>query len=237
MDPCVPGVSLSDARSIVHTRLGVPYQYASKMSLANICHAFKTCKNTNIMPPMEYRQYKGKMYLIDPKSPISIKDFILLLGNRSTIIDIQRIAKEFKLMTDSISKSELKSNIIKMLQALNISEPIEIPVRQVNSVNRVSSNNNQVASNNVNTLGPDSGEYPYNSNVAPGFKIPNAKPSKVKINSNSSFNTPVPQSNTPSEFKIPNAKPSKVKINTPVPNAISTNEDLKLIEKLKEEIG
>ena len=182
------------------------------------------------------------MYVIYHKSSISIKDFILLLGNRSTIIDIQRIAKEFKLMTDSISKSELKSNIIKMLQALNISEPIEIPVRQVNSVNRVSSNNNQVASNNnqvasnnVNTLGPDSGEYPYNSNVAPGFKIPNAKPSKVKINSNSSFNTPVPQSNTPSEFKIPNAKPSKV--NTPVPNAISTNEDLKLIEKLKEEIG
>ena len=70
MDPCVPGISLANARAHARIKLGVPSKYANKMSVAGICKAAKKCKNANIMPPMDYRQFKGKMYLIDPKSPL-----------------------------------------------------------------------------------------------------------------------------------------------------------------------
>jgi hypothetical protein len=156
MDPCVPGISLANARAHARIKLGVPSKYANKMSVAGICKAAKQCKTTNIMPPMEYRQFKGKMYLIDPKSPLSIKDFVLLLGKGSTD-DIKRISKSIGLVTNSVTKSELKSNIIKILQTLNISEPIEIPVKQVRNkvpLNNMSGNNGTgVTSGNNGTGG------------------------------------------------------------------------------------
>ena len=115
MDPCMPNTSLANARVIARVKLGVPVQYASRMSVNHVCKAINICKSTNIMPPMEYRTFKGKTYLIDPKSPISIKDFVMLLGNGS-VDDIKKIAKELKLMTECISRKELKSNIIKILE-------------------------------------------------------------------------------------------------------------------------
>jgi len=140
MDPCVPGISLADARSFARVKLGVPGKYASKMSSLQICKAARTCKRTNIMPPMEYHAVNGKMYLLDPKSPISIKDFLKLLGNGS-VDDIKKIAKELKLISEYISKKELKSNIIEMLQSLKISEPIEIPGKRVSNFKEKVGNN------------------------------------------------------------------------------------------------
>ena len=145
MDPCVPGISLADARSFARVKLGVPGKYASKMSALQICKAARACKRTNIMPPMEYHAVNGKMYLLDPKSPISIKDFLSLLGNGSDDA-IKKIARELELVTEYISKKELKSNIIEMLQSLKISEPIEIPSkRNVRNRGFVSSNNGFVS--------------------------------------------------------------------------------------------
>jgi len=141
MDPCVPGISLADARSFARVKLGVPGKYASKMSSLQICKAARTCKRTNIMPPMEYHAVNGKMYLLDPKSPISIKDFLKLLGNGS-VDDIKKIAKELKLISEYISKKELKSNIIEMLQSLKISEPIEIPGKRVSNFKEKVGNGN-----------------------------------------------------------------------------------------------
>jgi len=94
---------------------------------------------------MEYHAVNGKMYLLDPKSPISIKDFLSLLGNGSDDA-IKKIARELELVTEYISKKELKSNIIEMLQSLKISEPIEIPSkRNIRNRGFVSSNNGFVS--------------------------------------------------------------------------------------------
>jgi len=128
MDPCLPGVSLSDARAFARLKLGVPPQYANKMAISQICQASNICHKTNILPPMEHRLFKSKMYLIDPKSPISIKDYILLLGN-GNIQDIKKIAQSVKLVTEGVSKKELAAEIIKVLISLNISEPIEVPMK------------------------------------------------------------------------------------------------------------
>jgi len=203
MDPCVPGTSLEDARASARAKLGVPAQYASKMTVKSICLAFKLCKKTNIMPPMDYRRFGNKVYLIDPKSPLSIQDFMMVLGP-GQLSDVQKIAKKLGLMTEGITKSELKTNIIKILQTLNISEPVEIPSRKVQavvsenlgygtnynvtnqtSVPNVIPNNNKnyvntsPMTNYNNNLGPESGETPYSNEVAPNYFKLKPRPSFV----------------------------------------------------------
>ena len=133
-DPCLPGVTLSEARSIARIKLGVPDQYAKKMSVAQVCKAMNARSTTHVVPPMNYRKHlkTGKTYLIDPESPLTVNDFVVLLGTKgATQRDIARIAKKVKLSTDCLSKRELVVNIIHVLETLNISEPIELPVSRL----------------------------------------------------------------------------------------------------------
>jgi len=183
MDPCVPGISLADARSFARVKLGVPGKYASKMSALQICKAARACKRTNIMPPMEYHAVNGKMYLLDPKSPISIKDFLSLLGNGSDDA-IKKIARELELVTEYISKKELKSNIIEMLQSLKISEPIEIPSkRNIRNRGFVSSNNGFVSVGGEGEGGVSPGPLTVGGG---GLKLRPPNPGKIHESSSSS---------------------------------------------------
>ena len=211
MDPCLPNTSLGNARIIARVKLGVPEKYTKKMTVAHICKAMTICRSTTILPPMNSSEFEGKRYMIDPKSPISAKDFVLLFGTSGTLSDCKRIARIFGLSTDCVSKNNLKSNIIQALQGLKISEPIEIPtkgmrkksnntVSNLPSSNLIKTPNNQSVSNNQITpnnnpppsgeepepeLTPASGEHPYSENVAPNavnFVIPKTHPTKVNIN-------------------------------------------------------
>jgi len=262
MDPCVPGTSLEDARASARAKLGVPAKYASKMSVNSICTAFKACKKTNIMPPMDYRRCEGKVYLIDPKSPLSIEDFMTVLGP-GQLSDVQRIAKKLGLMTNGTSKSELKSHIIKILQTLNISEPVEIPSQKVRkvisenlgngsnyNVSPAPTNNNVTPSpaNNYNTnpeanygnsLSPETGETPYSNEVAPNYFKLKTHPTKVSTSSPNYFN----RYNSPNYFNFNKYQPSKVerpspsKVNiTPVTQQ-QINNDVKRIQRLRNMVG
>jgi hypothetical protein len=271
MDPCVPGVSIENARAHARVKLGVPAKYANKMSVSSICKVSKMSSKTKILPPMEYRQYKGKMYLIDPKSPLSIRDFILLLTTGKTD-DIKRIANEMGLLTDSISKSEIKSNIIKLLKVLNISEPIEIPTRKprtaplpvMNSnVNKMYGNNGSGnngsgnngsgnngsgnngsgnngsgnnGSGNNGELGPESGETPYNEEVAPHLHL-TARPSKVHLQRNSGNSGWSNNNRWPSlpSKTVQNVQPSKVSLEPITEERI--RQDMILAEKLRKNLG
>jgi hypothetical protein len=233
MDPCVPGTSLEDARASARAKLGVPAKYAAKMSVESICKAFKFCKKTNIMPPMDYRRLEDKVYLIDPKSPLSIQEFTVVLGTG----DLTRIAKKLGLMTNDISRSELKSNIIKILQTLNISEPIELPshkVREVLSEN-LGVRNNAIQSPYSSPLSPESGETPYSSEVAPNyFKL---KPSPTKVSTRSpNFNFNYNSPNFKNRVKIEKPSPSKVSINKPITQQ-QINNNIKRINRLKNMIA
>ena len=263
MDPCVPGTSLEDARASARAKLGVPAKYAAKMSVNSICTAFKACKKTNIMPPMDYRRFEGKVYLIDPKSPLSIEDFMMVLGP-GQLSDVQRIAKKLGLMTNGPSKSELKSNIIKILQTLNISEPVEIPSQTVKKVisenlgNGSNYNVSPVPSNNVtpsptnnyntnpvanygNSLSPETGETPYSNEVAPNYFKLKTHPTKVSISSPNYFN----RYNSPNYFnfnrytypKTKVEKPDQSKVNiTPVTQQ-QINNDVRRIQRLRNMVG
>ena len=244
MDPCVPGTSLEDARASARAKLGVPAKYAAKMSVESICKAFKFCKKTNIMPPMDYRRLEDKVYLIDPKSPLSIQEFTVVLGTG----DLTRIAKKLGLMTNDISRSELKSNIIKILQTLNISEPIELPshkVREVLSEN-LGVRNNAIPSPSPfspesgetpysSPFSPESGETPYSSEVAPNyFKL---KPSPTKVSTRSpNFNYNYNSPNFKNRVKIEKPSPSKVSINKPITQQ-QINNNIKRINRLKNMIA
>jgi len=250
MDPCVPGTSLEDARASARAKLGVPAKYAAKMSVESICKAFKFCKKTNIMPPMDYRRLGDKVYLIDPKSPLSIQEFTVVLGTG----DLTRIAKKLGLMTNDISRSELKSNIIKILQTLNISEPIELPSHKVREVlsenlgvrnNAIPSNNtlttlsnNNLESPNVNSpLSPESGETPYSSEVAPNYFKLKPSPTKVSTRSpNFNFNYNYNSPNFKNRVKIEKPSPSKVSINKPITQQ-QINNNIKRINRLKNMIA
>jgi hypothetical protein len=222
MDPCVPGVSLEDARASARAKLGVPQKYASKMSVESICRAFKFCKKTNIMPPMDYQKFNGKYYLIDPKSRelnISIKDFLAVLGP-GKIEDVQKIAKKLELMTNGISKSELKTHIIKILQTFNISEPIEIPSQKVrvspthgNLGNSGNIGSGNIGSGNIGSGNIGSGNLGNSGNIGSG-NLGNSGNGNLGPESGE---TPYSGEVAPNYFKL-KPHPSKIKINTPYNN-------------------
>ena len=209
MDPCLPGVSIEDARTIARVKLGVPPQYANKMSVAQVCKAMNLSKKTNIMPPMEYRVYMGKTYLIDPKSPLSISDFVTFLKAKS-VSDIAPVARKLKLVTEYVSKSELKTNIIKILQALKIAEPIEVPHKvmklnkgtnmNANRVNANTGNANRVNANmgnanrvnanaNKGSLEESRNELNLGEGGSSSLNLSRAHPSKLSLTGNSSQNS------------------------------------------------
>jgi hypothetical protein len=199
MDPCLPGVSIEDARTIARVKLGVPPQYANKMSVAQVCKAMNLSKKTNIMPPMEYRVYMGKTYLIDPKSPLSISDFVTFLKAKS-VNDIAPVARKLKLVTEYVSKSELKTNIIKILQALKIAEPIEVPHKvmklnkgtniNANRVNANMGNANRVNANaNKGSLEESRNELNLGEGGSSSLNLSRAHPSKLSLTGNSSQNS------------------------------------------------
>jgi hypothetical protein len=163
MDPCVPGVSTADARSFARVKLGVPPKYAKKMTAKQICAAAKACKSTNIMPPMEYRVYKGKVYLIDPETPLSIEDYIAIF-KKGDLTRIKKIAGNLGLVPASLSKKELITNIVQVLVSFNLAEPIELPSKRSKAYN---SGNAGVGAGNMG-MAPVGEEGPGEEGTGPG---------------------------------------------------------------------
>jgi hypothetical protein len=131
-------------------------------------------KKTNIMPPMEYRKYKNKTYLIDPKSPLHIGEFIAFLSSNN-LSDVVPVAKKLKLVTEHLSVGELKKNIIKILQTLNITEPIEVPFKM--KITESASLANAVNLGNANTGNANTGNA--NTRNAEPLKLSEPQPSSI----------------------------------------------------------
>jgi hypothetical protein len=166
MDPCVPGTKNSNARVAARIKLGVPDKYAKGMTAESVCRAINICKHTKIVPPMEYSVYKGKMYFIDPKSPLSVRDFVEMFSKGG---DIKSAARKLKLVTENITDRELRSNIIDVLKNLNISEPIEMPMRAKKNATTPNNGNARIPNNgngngNARTPGNGNARTPNNGN-------------------------------------------------------------------------
>lgn len=149
MDPCRVGANLANSRAMIRTNLGVPREYANKMSANGICTAFKNCQQTNILPPMDFRTKGTKSYLIDPKSPISLSDYLILFGKG----DLKRVAKKVGLVHLGLSRSVVKAGIIDMLKSLKICEPVELPSKRTPKtvMNLGNGNTGNMNTGNMNT--------------------------------------------------------------------------------------
>lgn len=143
MDPCRTGANLANSRAMIRSDLGVPRAYANKMSANSICSAFKNCKQTNILPPMDLHSVGNRTYLIDPRSPISVNDYIVLFGKG----DLKKVAKKVGLVHLGLSRNIIKAGIIDMLKSLRICEPIELPAK------RIPKNTTNLNGNRVNSVG------------------------------------------------------------------------------------
>jgi len=215
MDPCLKNTSIGNARIIARVKLGVPERYTKGMTVENVCKAIKLCRSTTILPPMNSSEFGGKRYMIDPKSPISAKDFVILFGKG----DITRIARVFGLSTEGVSRINLKSNIIQALEGLNISEPIEIPTKKARKI----SNNMGPPSNNMgppsNNMGPPSnnmGPPPSNNNsknqTTPNVPSPPSEEEEEPPLNATSGEQPYNQNVAPNAFVIPKTHPNKVHV-------------------------
>ena len=124
MDPCNPDVDVENARSALRSNMGVPKAYAKNFSKKMICDAFKKCKRSNVFPPMEMKVVDGYVYLVDSNSPLTARDYRLLfeIGKKGDII---RIAKKLGVVELTKKTSELKADIISILDNMNILEPVK----------------------------------------------------------------------------------------------------------------
>lgn len=208
MDPCRVGANLNNSRAMIRTNLGVPKEYANKMSANAICKAYKDCRNTTILPPMDFHMVDGRGYCIDPKSPLSVKDYIVLFGEG----DLTRIAKKVGLVPIGLSRRILKASIIDMLKSLGICEPIKLPFKGSpktnNSFPTPVTNNGLPASNNGGGLpGTNAGQGNALPSTSQGNALPGGSQESPEESGlpTSSFVLP-PKNVHPSRFKMSNNK-------------------------------
>ena len=190
MDPCLPSTTNANAKVVARIKLGVPPQYAKNMTREIVCKAITLCKKTNILPPMEYSfdSKKGMMYFIDPKSPISARDYVELFSNG----DIVSVAKKLQLTTDNIPNAKLNGEIIGLLRDMKVSEPIQIPMRSKKSVKMNTAfpapNANMNMNKNVTNVNANGNKNVTNMNVNGNKNNSNMNGNKNATNANGNMN-------------------------------------------------
>ena len=186
-------MDISNVRALIRSELGVPKNISNKMSKSNARQSFKTCKGSSILPPMDFKKFGEDIYLIDPKSPLTARDFAILFGKNTQLDEIKRISKKLGLVAEYQNIRVLKSHIIQILKILEISEPVQLPHSKKKSVPPLNSNTGNFVppSNSNNSIPPSNNSVP---------SLPNSTPS---------FNTgggpPIPQ---PSKFNLVNVSPN-----------------------------
>ena len=131
---------------------------------------------------MDFRTVGNRSYLIDPRSPISLNDYIVLFGKGG---DLKRIAKKVGLVHFGLSRTIIKAGIIDMLKSLKICEPVELPAKRSPKVNMENLNtgnlNRTPNSGNLNT----GNRTPNSGNMNMGNRTPNSG----NMNTKNSWNT------------------------------------------------
>ena len=156
-NPCSNGANMNNIRMRVKSNFFLPKKFASRMNQKDICNAYNRCKQATSLPPMKYQQSMGKFYLLDSKSPLSGREYRILLSKSSKISQLKTIAKKVELVykkETKLTKTFLRTNIIEALKKAKIKEPILIP-------NKCRKEVKQNAKNNKNNL-----------NIDPNFNLP-----------------------------------------------------------------
>ena len=126
MDACDPDVKTKNIRKLIkiHTgrNLNIPRE--------RMCEISTDIANGNLpLPPLVMT--KDKRYLLDPKSPLTKRDYESLYKSNVTSRTVKRIAKKVGLSDIKKTIVELKYAIGRRLASLNIREPILLPGSRV----------------------------------------------------------------------------------------------------------
>jgi hypothetical protein len=95
---------------------------------------------------MNTGRYAGKVYAIDPRSPLSARDFVELLSRQNSVRSLTRIAAKMGLRFKT-SKAETKAVICDALTTRKIAEPVLIGGVEARKTKSILANNSLINRN------------------------------------------------------------------------------------------
>ena len=127
IDACDPDTDLTTLRKLIKLNTGENI----KLTKDEICQVYKNIQDEKLpLPPLILN--KGKTYMTDRKSPLSVGDFEKLFDSSTKLNEIKRIARKVKLDdVDKKTKADLITAIGKRLRHLKVAEPIRISRKRV----------------------------------------------------------------------------------------------------------
>ena len=128
MDVCDPDAKTKNIRKLIKLHTGKTI----KISRDRICDIMKDVDRGNLpLPPLVLT--RDKRYLLDPKSPLTRKDFENLFKSNVTSKVVKRLARKVGLIETDKTISDLKRAIGRKLASMNVREPVLLPGSRVYS--------------------------------------------------------------------------------------------------------
>ena len=122
IDACDPDADLSTLQKLIKLNTGENI----KLTKTEICQVYKNIQDEKLpLPPLVLN--RQKTYMIDRKSPFSVRDYELLFHSSTKLGEIKKLARKVKLGDiDKKTKADLITAIGKRLRHLKVSEPIKL---------------------------------------------------------------------------------------------------------------
>ena len=128
----------------------------TKKTNRNMYNTYQRCRAAEVIPGgMNLRRYDGKLYAVDPRSPLGVKDLVDALTPGVTLKSLIRIASKLGLPPRD-TKERMKAMICDSLKSRKIAEPVLLSVVR-SSTNRSASRNNGGLGGNNGGLGGNNG--------------------------------------------------------------------------------
>ena len=151
MNACDPSADIKNLRDVIKQNTGLDVSLSRK----EICQVYEDVQEGKLpLPPLVLT--KDRTYLLDKRSPLTVRDYEILFSSKSTVANLKRVMRKLKAIEPKDGK---KSNIIKAirvkLKSLNVREPIKIASKKklvkvdYNSAMENVLNNGNILNNNT----------------------------------------------------------------------------------------
>ena len=192
----------------------------TKKTNRNMYNTYQTCRGASPIPSgMNLRRFNGKLFAIDPKSPLTARDFIELLSRTVSVRGLTRVASKMGLRFKN-SKAETKALVCDALKTRKIAEPVLLG-SVTHKMIAASVNNGGVMMNNGGALANNRAPNAVNNG---GALAPNSMNNGGALANNrtpNSVNNRVPNSMNNGGAMANNRTPNSV--NNRVPNSMNNN--------------
>lgn len=131
MDVCDPDAKTKNIRKLIKLHTG----HTVDVPRERMCDITREADKGNLpMPPLVLT--RDKRFLLDPKSPLTQKDYETLYKSNVTSAVVKRLAKKVGLVNTDKTISELKDAIGRRLASTSVREPILLPGTRMVSTSR-----------------------------------------------------------------------------------------------------